>query len=92
MNRKTIPLSLLFAALVVVALFASACMSAPATKEISQPVTPPVSPTETPAAGNDSTVHATIPPAIICNCPMEPVVPVTVTPVAYPDDSRCHCP
>jgi hypothetical protein len=32
------------------------------------------------------------PPAMICNCPMEPVVSVTLTPTATPDGGPCHCP
>ena len=91
LNKTPLVAGLLLAALVMIALLASACVSAPGPTGVS-PVTQPVSPTPTLYAGNGSTISAISPTGIICNCPMEPVVSVTVTPTATPNDGLCHCP
>ncbi|MGP8256229.1 MAG: hypothetical protein ACLQMU_11210 [Methanoregula sp.] len=93
---------LLSAAMIILCLLTSACMSTgssqgnqkalPPDPSTNPPVTPPVQTTETPVADNVTTVHAIPPPAIICNCPMEPVGPVTVSPTPTPDNGLCHCP
>jgi hypothetical protein len=91
-DQKTPVTCLPFAVLVVVALLACACVSAPAPKTVPPPVTPPLQLTGTPDTGNQSTVHPVTPPAIICNCPMEPAAPRMVTPAPTPDEGPCHCP
>ncbi|MGA2698937.1 MAG: hypothetical protein ABSE74_04770 [Methanoregula sp.] len=92
MDKTPLVAASLFAVLVLIALLASACMSAPGPKVVPPPGTPTVMPIVTLDAGNESTVHAIPPPKIICHCPMEPVVSVTVTRTATPDDGLCHCP
>jgi len=93
MNRKTITPVLLLAALILFSLCTCACVNAPV-PQVPVPTVPPVvSPTVTPGAANVSTTGGTVPPpAMICNCPMEPVVSVTLTPTATPDGGPCHCP
>lgn len=91
-DKKTLTFSLLVAALVMFALFACACVSAPAPTIVPQPVSPPVTPNVTPDAGNTGTLPLLTPPARICNCPMEPVGAPTATLTATPDDGLCHCP
>jgi len=105
MNRKTIVITSLLAVLVIIFLLASACTSAPVpqhtqtvippplTPPVTLPVRPSVSPAGTLVVANDSTVQGIVPPpAIICNCPMEPAESPTVTPAPVPDDGLCHCP
>ena len=100
MHRKKTMIVLVLAAMVIFCLLTSACVSAPTTQDVKKelPQVPSITPPgitplptlETPAADNSSTIP---PPAhIICNCPMEPVVSVTLTPTTTPDDGLCHCP
>lgn len=92
MKKTPLVAASLFAVLVLIALLLSACVSAQGPKVVPPPVTPTVMPIVTLDAGNESTVAAIPPLKIICNCPMEPVVSVTVTRTAPPDDGLCHCP
>ncbi|MGB8220499.1 MAG: hypothetical protein WCE46_08975 [Methanoregula sp.] len=92
MNKTPLMAASLFAVLVLITLLASACVSAPGPKAVPPPATPLISPTVTPGEGNESTVPTIPQPKIICNCPMEPFVSVTVTRTATPDDGLCHCP
>ena len=100
-NQKNMVIASLFAVLVIISLLASACLSTQAPQHtqtvIPPPVTPPVRPSVSPAgtllAANDSTVRVIIPPpAVICNCPMEPAVSPTSIPAKLPDTGVCHCP
>jgi hypothetical protein len=77
---------------VIFALFACACVSAPAQTTVLPPLSPTVGPNVTTDTGNGSTLSLLTPPALICNCPMEPAGTPTVVPTATPDDGRCHCP
>jgi hypothetical protein len=92
MPRRTRLLFLIIVVLAVLLLCACACVNAPGT-QVPPPASPPVvSPTASPAPGNANTTGVVPPPRIICNCPMEPVVSVTIPPTPTPDDGLCHCP
>jgi len=92
-DKKTLKISLLVAVMVMFALLASACVSAPAPKIVPPQVTLPVRSNGTSDTVNASTVPPMSPPPIICHCPMEPAgTPLTVIPTANPDDGRCYCP
>jgi ABC-type uncharacterized transport system auxiliary subunit len=92
MNKTPFMAAAFFAVLVLIALLAGGCVSAPGPKAVPLLTTPTVVPVVTLEAGNESTVHVVPPPERICHCPMEPVVSVTVTRTATPDDGLCHCP
>jgi hypothetical protein len=92
MKKTPLVAASLFTALLLIALLAGACVSAPGPKAVPLPTTPTVVPVVTLEAGNESTVHVVPPPELICHCPMEPVVSVTVARTATPDDGLCHCP
>src|SRR5208283_5690321 len=91
MNRRTIPLFLILAALDILSLCSCACVNAPGTQATVPAAPPVVSPVATPGTENVNTTGLVPPPRVICNCPMEPVVSVTVPPTATPDDGLCHC-
>jgi len=91
MNRRAIPLFLIFTALVILSLCACGCVNAPGTQATMPTAPPVVSPAVTPGTENANTTGLVSPPRVICNCPMEPVVSVTVPPTATPDDGLCHC-
>ncbi|MGB7787145.1 hypothetical protein [Methanoregula sp.] len=91
-KQKKILICSLSAILVILFLLTSACVSVPVPAQVPHPVAPPVGPAGTPTVDNASAIHVISPPAVICNCPMEPVESPAVTPAPTPDDGLCHCP
>ncbi|MFZ0675138.1 MAG: hypothetical protein ACLPF1_09915 [Methanoregula sp.] len=92
MNLRTTPHFLILAALVMLSLCTCACVNTPGAQATVPTAPPVVSPAVTPGTENTNTTGLVPPPRIICNCPMEPVVSVTLTPIATPDNGLCYCP
>lgn len=90
MNLKILGSYLLFVTLILFFLCLCGCLIT------SQPGQPQphltVSPGITPTASNENATAPVPRPSIICNCPMEPVVSTTVTPLSSLGDGSCHCP
>ena len=91
MDRKALPCFIIFAMLIILFLCACACVNSPGTQTPPSTAPPVMSPTVTPAPVNVSTAGSVSPPAVICNCPMEPVAPATTTLAATPGEGPCHC-
>jgi ABC-type Fe3+-hydroxamate transport system substrate-binding protein len=95
-GKRSAIVTTVFAAMIVVTLLASACVSStsptPNTSQVLPAISPQAAPPGTPLPVSNTTVPESTPPGVICSCPMIPVVSSTVTPSTTQSTGPCHCP